>query len=114
MWLAECTASRFGDLWIKKGVTCRFFIGKRRPWATLAAINGRDRWRFSMTGDGQKRQYAEDELSHAMIQAAGLEFVSRILSVLPSALTTGRGANGTNHVFIAGGHGPSELANRPI
>lgn len=59
------------------------FIGPEGTWATLVAINGRDQWRFSLVGDGQKRTVGEDEMRRAIVRAVGREFDFEILSVLP-------------------------------
>jgi 2-polyprenyl-6-methoxyphenol hydroxylase-like FAD-dependent oxidoreductase len=79
------------------------FIGPEGTWATLVAINGRDQWRFSLVGDGQKRTLPEDELRRAIVRAMGREFEFDILSVLPwvrRQLVAER--YGTRRVFIAG------------
>jgi len=59
------------------------FIGPEGTWATLVAINGRDQWRFSLVGDGEKRTINEDEIRKAIVRAVGREFHFEILSVLP-------------------------------
>ena len=59
------------------------FIGPEGTWATLVAINGRDQWRFSLVGDGEKRALTHDDLRRAIIRAVGREFEFEILSVLP-------------------------------
>jgi len=59
------------------------FIGPEGTWSTLVAINGRDRWRFSLVGDETPRAYAEDEVRKAIIRAVGRDFDFEILSVMP-------------------------------
>ncbi|WP_066271777.1 FAD-dependent oxidoreductase [Hydrogenophaga palleronii] len=59
------------------------FIGPEGTWATLVAINGRDQWRFSLVGDGEKRDLTEADLRSAIVRAVGREFDFDILSVLP-------------------------------
>ena len=79
------------------------FIGPEGTWATLVAINGRDRWRFSLVGDETRRTYSEDEIRQAVVRALGREFDFEILSVLPwirRQLVADR--YGTQRVFIAG------------
>jgi hypothetical protein len=59
------------------------FIGPEGTWATLVAINGRDEWRFSLVGDGEKRDLTEVDLRSAIVRAVGREFEFEILSTLP-------------------------------
>jgi hypothetical protein len=59
------------------------FIGPEGTWATLVAIDGRQRWRFSLVGDDQKRRISEDEMRQAIVRAVGVEFDFQILSMLP-------------------------------
>lgn len=78
-------------------------IGPEGTWATLVAINGRDRWRFSLVGDETPRTYAEGEVREAIIRAIGREFDFEILSIMPwirRQLVADR--YGTQRVFIAG------------
>jgi 2-polyprenyl-6-methoxyphenol hydroxylase-like FAD-dependent oxidoreductase len=79
------------------------FIGPEGTWATLVAINGRDRWRFSLIGDETRRVFSEVEIRAAICRAVGREFDFEILSVLPwtrRQLVADR--YGTRRVFIAG------------
>ena len=79
------------------------FIGPEGTWSTLVAINGRDRWRFSLVGDETRRTYSEDELRNAIIRAVGRDFDFEILSFMPwvrRQLVADR--YGTQRVFIAG------------
>ena len=79
------------------------FIGSEGTWATLVAINGRDQWRFSLIGDGQKRTLTEEEVRASIIRAVGKPFDFEILSVLPwvrRQLVARHYSKG--HVFIAG------------
>lgn len=59
------------------------FIGPEGTWATLVAINGRDQWRFSLVGDGEKRDLTEADMRAAIVRAVGREFEFEILSTLP-------------------------------
>lgn len=59
------------------------FIGPEGTWATLVAINGRDQWRFSLVGDGERRTVDEAEMRRAIVRAVGREFDFEILSTLP-------------------------------
>lgn len=79
------------------------FIGPEGTWATLVAINGRDRWRFSLVGDETQRTYSDDEVRRAIVRAVGREFDFEILSSMPwirRQLVADR--YGTQRVFIAG------------
>ncbi|CAN5639834.1 FAD-dependent oxidoreductase [soil metagenome] len=59
------------------------FIGPEGTWATLVAIDGADRWRFSLVGDDQRRAVTEDEVRAAIVRAVGRDFDFEILSMLP-------------------------------
>ncbi|WNI18746.1 FAD-dependent monooxygenase [Actinacidiphila sp. ITFR-21] len=59
------------------------FIGEEGTWATLVAINGKDQWRFSLIGDGDRRLVSEEEMRTAIVRAVGREFDFEILSMLP-------------------------------
>ena len=66
-----------------KGRAYRFIIiGEQGTWATLVAINGRDRWRFSIVGSDSKRSYTEDEVREAIVRAMGQVFDFEILSMM--------------------------------
>lgn len=87
-----------------KGLAYRFiFIGPEGTWLTIVAINGKDRWRMSLVGSGEKQQVGEEEI-HALIRrAAGGPIDYEIESIMPwvrrelVAETFGRG-----RVLIAG------------
>lgn len=79
------------------------FIGPEGTWATLVAIDGRDRWRFSLVGDDTRRLLSEAEARQAIVRAMGKEFDFEILSLLPwirRQLVAER--YGTTRAFIAG------------
>ena len=59
------------------------FIGPEGTWATIVAINGRDEYRFSFVGDGNKRALTEPELREAIKKAVGRDFDFEILSTMP-------------------------------
>lgn len=59
------------------------FIGPEGTWATVVAINGRDRWRFSLVGDDTPLTLSESEVRAAIIRAVGREFDFEILSIMP-------------------------------
>lgn len=61
------------------------FIGPQGTWATLVAIDGRDRWRFSLVGDATKRTLSEAEVRTEIVRAMGKPFDFEILSILPWA-----------------------------
>lgn len=67
-----------------KGIAYRFiFIGPDGMWATLVAINGNDRWRFSYVGTSEKAMPNEAELGTMIRMAIGRDFDFEILSVMP-------------------------------
>jgi 2-polyprenyl-6-methoxyphenol hydroxylase-like FAD-dependent oxidoreductase len=79
------------------------FIGPEGTWGTLVAINGGDRWRFSLVGSETRRLLSEQEVRHAIVRAMGKEFDFEILSIMPwvrRQLVADR--YGTARVFIAG------------
>ena len=79
------------------------FIGPEGTWATLVAIDGADRWRFSLVGDQNRRTIGEEDLKVAIIRAMGKPFEFEILSIMPwvrRQLVADR--YGTRRVFIAG------------
>ena len=66
-----------------KGRAYRFIIiGEQGTWATIVAINGRDRWRFSIVGSDSKRTYTEAEVREAIVRAMGQAFDFEILSMM--------------------------------
>jgi len=79
------------------------FIGPEGTWATIVAINGRDRWRLSIVGDETRRTLTEADVRAAIVRALGKEFDFEILSIMPwirRQLVADR--YGTKRVFIAG------------
>ena len=87
-----------------KGPAYRFIIiGPEGTFATIVAINGRDRFRFSIVGDESKRTYSEDEVRALIMKAVGKEFAFEILSIVPwirrELVADGYG---TERVLIAG------------
>ena len=79
------------------------FIGPEGTWATIVAINGRDRWRLSVVGDSTKRALTEDEVRAAIVRAMGKPFEFDVLSIMAwirRQLVADR--FGTKRVFIAG------------
>ncbi|HUB95124.1 MAG TPA: FAD-dependent monooxygenase, partial [Stellaceae bacterium] len=87
-----------------KGEAYRYIvIGPEGTWSTIVAINGVDRYRFSIVGDENKRTYDEDEVRALIFKAVGREFPCEILTIVPwirrelVADSYGRG-----RVFIAG------------
>lgn len=59
------------------------FIGPEGTWATLVAIDGRDRWRFSLVGDATRHKPDDDEVHLAIVRAMGKPFEFEIESTLP-------------------------------
>jgi 2-polyprenyl-6-methoxyphenol hydroxylase-like FAD-dependent oxidoreductase len=79
------------------------FIGPDGTWATLVAIDGRDRWRFSLVGDETRRKPTEDDIRQTIVRAMGREFDFEILSVLPWVRRQLVADHyGSGRVFIAG------------
>ena len=79
------------------------FIGPGGTWATLVAIDGRDRWRFSLVGDQTPRKISDAEIREAIVRAMGKEFDFEIQSVLPwvrRQMVADR--YGSKRAFIAG------------
>jgi 2-polyprenyl-6-methoxyphenol hydroxylase-like FAD-dependent oxidoreductase len=67
-----------------KGPAYRFImIGPEGTYATIVAINGRDRFRFSIVGDETKRSYDEAEVRALILKAVGKAFEFEILSIVP-------------------------------
>jgi 2-polyprenyl-6-methoxyphenol hydroxylase-like FAD-dependent oxidoreductase len=97
---------RCKDFWAlheKRKAYRYIFIGLEGTWATLVAIDGHDRFRFSVVGDGTKRSYTPDEIRLLICRAMGKPFDFEILSVMPwvrRELVAER--YGSRRVFIAG------------
>jgi 2-polyprenyl-6-methoxyphenol hydroxylase-like FAD-dependent oxidoreductase len=86
----------------KKGY--RFiFIGPEGTWSTLVAIDGYDRFRFSVVGDETKRTLSEADVRALIVRAMGKEFDFEVLSIVPWVRRElVADSYGTNRVFIAG------------
>jgi 2-polyprenyl-6-methoxyphenol hydroxylase-like FAD-dependent oxidoreductase len=87
-----------------KGEAYRYIcIGTEGTFATIVAINGRDRFRFSIVGDANKRSYDESEVRALIVKAVGCEFDFEVLSIVPwirrELVADGYGGG---RVFIAG------------
>jgi len=87
-----------------KGEAYRYIIiGPEGTFATIVAINGNDRFRFSIVGDAQKRTYDEDEVRRLIVRAVGRAFDFQILTIVPwirrELVADGFGRG---RVFIAG------------
>jgi len=79
------------------------FIGPEGTWATLVAIDGRDKWRFSLVGGTERGAVTPDEMREAIVRAAGKEFDFELLSTVPwirRQLVADR--YGSKRIFIAG------------
>ena len=57
------------------------FIGPEGTWATIVAINGRDRWRFSIVRS-KPEGLTHDEVAAAIRRAVGVDFEFEILSIM--------------------------------
>ncbi|MES1975616.1 MAG: FAD-dependent oxidoreductase [Pseudomonadota bacterium] len=87
-----------------KGRAYRFiFIGPEGTWLTIVAINGKDRWRMSIVGDSEKREYGEEEIRALIVRAVGRPFDFEIESIMPWVRRELVADHyGTNRIFIAG------------
>lgn len=87
-----------------KALAYRFiFIGPEGTWLTIVAINGSDRWRMSIVGDHQKREFSEEEIRALIVRAVGREFEFEIESIMPWVRRElVADSYGTRRVFIAG------------
>ncbi len=87
-----------------KGEFYRFIIIRPEgTFATIVAINGHDRFRFSIVGNEEKRIHGEEEVRAAIVTAFGKPFEFEILSIMPwvrRELVADR--FGSGRVFIAG------------
>ena len=79
------------------------FIGSEGTWGTLVAIDGHDRYRFSIVGDDKQRTITEDAARALIVRAMGKPFDFDILSIVPwvrrELVADGYGRG---RVFIAG------------
>jgi 2-polyprenyl-6-methoxyphenol hydroxylase-like FAD-dependent oxidoreductase len=67
-----------------KGEFYRFIVIRPEgTFATIVAIDGRDRFRFSIVGNEEKRSYSEAEIRAAIVTAVGRDFDFEILSIMP-------------------------------
>jgi 2-polyprenyl-6-methoxyphenol hydroxylase-like FAD-dependent oxidoreductase len=87
-----------------KGEFYRFIVIRPEgTFATIVAINGRDRFRFSIVGNEEKRTYSESEIRAAIITAMGRSFDFEILSIMPWVRRElVADSYGKGRVFIAG------------
>ena len=79
------------------------FIGPEGTWATLVAIDGHDRFRFSVVGDDQRSALNEADVRTLITRAMGKSFDFEITSMVPwirrELVADGYGGN---RVYIAG------------
>jgi len=73
----------FWELHDKKKGYRFIFIGPEGTWATLVAIDGHDRFRFSVVGDERRQTLGEDEVRSLIVRAMGADFPFEILSISP-------------------------------
>jgi 2-polyprenyl-6-methoxyphenol hydroxylase-like FAD-dependent oxidoreductase len=59
------------------------FIGPEGTWATLVAIDGYDRYRFSVIGSDSRKTYDEAEVRALIVRAMGKDFDFEVLSIMP-------------------------------
>lgn len=60
------------------------FIGPEGTWGTMVAIDGRNRWRISLVGDGTMRALTTDEMAGVFRRMLGRDDVPfKVLSVMP-------------------------------
>jgi 2-polyprenyl-6-methoxyphenol hydroxylase-like FAD-dependent oxidoreductase len=86
----------------KKGY--RFiFIGPEGTWCTLVAIDGYDRFRFSIIGDTTRRILSEADVRASIVRAMGKDFDFEILSIVPWVRREMvADSYGTKRVFLTG------------
>ncbi|HEY9280148.1 MAG TPA: FAD-dependent monooxygenase [Eoetvoesiella sp.] len=58
------------------------FVSPEGTWATLVAINGADRWRFSLLGGAEKREYTNNEIHTLITEVVGRPVELEILTVV--------------------------------
>lgn len=84
--------------------TYRFVVlDESGPLSTIVAIDGRDRWRFSLIGDKRRERYTEHEIRAAIEVAVGRSIAFEIESIVPWArreMVANTYRNG--RLFIAG------------
>ena len=94
---------KFWDLHDKKKGYRFILIGLEGTWATIVAIDGYSRFRFSIVGDDTRRKLAEADLRALIIRAMGRPFDFEILSVVPWVRRElVADSYGAGRVFIAG------------
>ncbi len=59
------------------------FVDAAGVWATLVAINGADRWRFSIVGGGEQVELSEAQVHAAIRRAVGIPIAYEVLSITP-------------------------------
>lgn len=75
--------ANFWDLHDKRKGYRFIFIGPEGTWATLVAIDGFDRFRFSIIGAAEKRTYDEAGVRDLIERAMGRPFDFEVLSIVP-------------------------------
>ena len=79
------------------------FIGPEGTWSTIVAIDGWDRFRFSVVGDANKRTLTEEEVRRLIVRAMGKPFEFEVLSIVPWVRRElVADSYGTGRVFITG------------
>jgi 2-polyprenyl-6-methoxyphenol hydroxylase-like FAD-dependent oxidoreductase len=79
------------------------FIGPEGTWSTIVAIDGWDRFRFSVVGDETKRTLTEAEIRPLILRAMGKPFDFEVLSIVPwIRRELVADSYGRDRVFIAG------------
>ena len=73
----------FWELHDKKKGYRFIFIGPEGTWCTLVAIDGYDRFRFSIIGDETKRTLSEADVRTLIVRAMGKDFAFEVLSIVP-------------------------------
>lgn len=87
-----------------KGLAYRFIlIGPEGTWATLVAINGRDRWRFSLIGDDTPHEWTRQEIDASIRRAIGTDLEYEIETIVPwIRRELVADSYGSGRVYIAG------------
>lgn len=78
-------------------------IGPEGTWSTVVAIDGYDRYRFSVVGNENRRLLTEDEVRTLIVRAMGKDFEFEVLSIVPWVRRELLAENyGRGRVYIAG------------
>ncbi|TQC48773.1 2-polyprenyl-6-methoxyphenol hydroxylase [Rhodococcus sp. WS4] len=78
-------------------------IGPEGTYATVVAINGRDRWRLSIIGDGSRQEVTPEFVEQTIRRAVGADFEFEVLSTVSWARREAIADNyGGGRIYLAG------------